>query len=1194
MERSRQRRTSSELPPDRVGNGQPLETGVRDLLEPRFNHDFGQVRVYADTHAHDLAQSLEARAFTHGQDMFFSAGAYRPETPSGLGLIAHELTHTIQQGNPSSAATARIAGPQESSELEASAVAAQIMAGGTAQLSSAQLSSVRVSSAPVSEGIIARQPASEPESEASKAALVAGNLPWMNAFNPNWAWGLSGKGLNGVSTDGTTTRQQHADVSLFNGFGFNLGQKRVVEADKDHALESEHELSLKDGKLGWGWGSGGRSLADDGTKLADSRNEKISLSKTGFGLESSAVSTRDTVTTSRSSGASFDDGKWNASYSGGRSFKLDDDHQLSSSTKASLGSDGASFSRSNESRIKDVELGTVEGEKKSTSLGWGKDGLTAGRSQSQTTEIDGQKFTNGSSTSYSGGNLTHARERSQTTTDANGQKQTESSSKSASIGRDGLGYSVSNTDAGGNKTAANVTAKAGLDSSGNLNNLQMGAGVSRNNKSVSVHAGYSVESGEPVQQGDGWVVEWSRKLSAGGKAGGSKGPVKVGGGATYNDTEFGTRRFKTKDEATAFQKDAAARLPGRAPNTAQEAMNLGIGESQGHSHGLDASVSGGVSLAGGGNIGVGGKHGSSSSLSVHRVSANIFEITDASGSNSGVSGSLGTLGSGATAHSGYDSASSRRLRFDLATPDGQAAFNAYNNDPSQIPSRGTQVVSSTETKGEDSGVTVNLPWHSNDRTSRVEEAVTQDEAGKLERYTGKSSQQISTSLPFFDKTHDNVGVQFDATERNDRDSHYALSGSVDSSSGADSVRHLAALTSSAYRSSEGAKSSGKWGVEVEITDEMVNQFIAEVGSEQVRHTDLFSGADARNELRQQLGAAKTSDDKKRALARFVADDGFDGKAIKQVREVLTGGYANPWSFAGDYESLKRNKNGNLSYDLSLPGDRNFQGMGARLELEGKIKKYQSLIAANPTASGVLHGEIAPLLDEVRRQRNEIADVKRYTDLPDELRETQVARLDGYLETLNGLRVQAGESMIEADAPKPEAATNKGGKTPAPETGPLKALGADIAEWSGNIKSDQTDYEFNKSEFKTLRQRQWHLNLQLDGGPAISKLEAEARKFTESAKKLNPRIDDLRAEYLQLRGDPAQASRALEVGGRLKESLQQQSDLWQDATNGMENAKNRLETMMDEAQEEREHPAPMLNGTPMALDEKPRAKSKRRY
>jgi gas vesicle protein len=103
---------------------------------------------------------------------------------------------------------------------------------------------------------------------------------------------------------------------------------------------------------------------------------------------------------------------------------------------------------------------------------------------------------------------------------------------------------------------------------------------------------------------------------------------------------------------------------------------------------------------------------------------------------------------------------------------------------------------------------------------------------------------------------------------------------------------------------------------------------------------------------------------------------------------------------------------------------------------------------------------------------------------------------------------------------------------------------------------------------------------LANGNTISKMETEAINQAEKAQKMNPRIDDLRAEYLQLRGNPAQASKALEVGTRLKDALQEQSDLWQEANNGMENVKNRLETMMDEASSDQET---SYTPTPMALE-----------
>ena len=79
------------------GGGQPLPSGVRAFFEPRFGHDFGRVRVHTDARAAATTHALEARAYTLGSDIAFAPGEYRPETEAGRMLLAHELTHVLQQ-----------------------------------------------------------------------------------------------------------------------------------------------------------------------------------------------------------------------------------------------------------------------------------------------------------------------------------------------------------------------------------------------------------------------------------------------------------------------------------------------------------------------------------------------------------------------------------------------------------------------------------------------------------------------------------------------------------------------------------------------------------------------------------------------------------------------------------------------------------------------------------------------------------------------------------------------------------------------------------------------------------------------------------------------------------------------------------------------------------------------------------------
>lgn len=79
------------------GGGEPLQKSVRNFFEPRFGHDFSRVRIHTDSRASQIAGSIDARAFTIGRDIVFYKGQYSPETPSGKRLLAHELTHFVQQ-----------------------------------------------------------------------------------------------------------------------------------------------------------------------------------------------------------------------------------------------------------------------------------------------------------------------------------------------------------------------------------------------------------------------------------------------------------------------------------------------------------------------------------------------------------------------------------------------------------------------------------------------------------------------------------------------------------------------------------------------------------------------------------------------------------------------------------------------------------------------------------------------------------------------------------------------------------------------------------------------------------------------------------------------------------------------------------------------------------------------------------------
>ena len=78
-------------------SGMALAEPIQAAMGKRFGADFSQVRIHTDSSAADLSQQLGAQAFTHGSDIFFNKGLYNPHTIAGKRLLAHELTHVIQQ-----------------------------------------------------------------------------------------------------------------------------------------------------------------------------------------------------------------------------------------------------------------------------------------------------------------------------------------------------------------------------------------------------------------------------------------------------------------------------------------------------------------------------------------------------------------------------------------------------------------------------------------------------------------------------------------------------------------------------------------------------------------------------------------------------------------------------------------------------------------------------------------------------------------------------------------------------------------------------------------------------------------------------------------------------------------------------------------------------------------------------------------
>jgi hypothetical protein len=117
-----------------TGGGEPMAEDTREFMESRFKQDFRDVRIHTDGGATAAADLLNANAFTSGRDIYFGQGKYQPESKDGQRLLAHELTHTIQQANgagapsaSSSSAELTVSSPEDVLEKESDEAADAVL-----------------------------------------------------------------------------------------------------------------------------------------------------------------------------------------------------------------------------------------------------------------------------------------------------------------------------------------------------------------------------------------------------------------------------------------------------------------------------------------------------------------------------------------------------------------------------------------------------------------------------------------------------------------------------------------------------------------------------------------------------------------------------------------------------------------------------------------------------------------------------------------------------------------------------------------------------------------------------------------------------------------------------------------------------------------------------------------------------------
>ncbi len=165
------------------GGGSPLAPDVQEEMQGRLGHDFSDVRVHNDSKAHESAQSVNAHAYTVGSNVVFQRDKYDPGSAAGKTMLAHELTHVVQQRSgpvdgTSAGGGIKVSDPSDRFEREASANAEKAMAGpepaATAQLSasSAAVQRHEAEEETAQGSFVQREEAPEEEEETAQGSFV--------------------------------------------------------------------------------------------------------------------------------------------------------------------------------------------------------------------------------------------------------------------------------------------------------------------------------------------------------------------------------------------------------------------------------------------------------------------------------------------------------------------------------------------------------------------------------------------------------------------------------------------------------------------------------------------------------------------------------------------------------------------------------------------------------------------------------------------------------------------------------------------------------------------------------------------------------------------------------------------------------------------------------------------------------------
>jgi hypothetical protein len=509
--------------------------------------------------------------------------------------------------------------------------------------------------------------------------------------------------------------------------------------------------------------------------------------------------------------------------------------------------------------------------------------------------------------------------------------------------------------------------------------------------SVSMGGGITITADAPVEKAGTWHVAYRKSVNVGGALGAEAGGVGASANLSRTVVDGGVRVFATRDEALAFRKDVAAQVGAETDVTRAEAVRaIPVGETRSHAV-LEAGGAGVKGKASVVDLGAHVQAQDSKTIEVKRLSKDLVEVSITRGDGLGGGGSAGA--GPAKLEVGAHQKTSHRMTFtyDLSTADGRDDYETLLRTGIPILRTASFVDSQHESeRGVRGGASLG-PVASGEGASVTRDSEKRDAGdNRVQTYEGE---RRDTSGLLGSSTVDRTVLS--GVEVNDKERSFTVTREIESNRGAAVADRLGETYGV---SGDGAnlrrKASGKWQVGTAISDPQMQGFIAraEAGALSGLGGGDLNVTARRAVLVKELAAAGSSDEKMKALARYTADLG--PQAIADMEAIIDWGV--------DEKGAKKGP----QRDLTLEGDKVWNGARFRTETEARAQKLQQALAAPGADRGNVAAQAADALGELRERRLLLRDQTRYADLPDELRAAEIDRTESFIRRFEDLRAAA--------------------------------------------------------------------------------------------------------------------------------------------------------------------------------------------